>query len=130
MKILALTNLILLLAIKSVSACSYAITLDPNHHKSFAQEYSFYLLLGSIFLVIPITLFYFKRGRKGIGFVILGWSSIILSIPVFVIYSLMDMCGTSASNVFLFDFIIMNLILISQIFNWKKGNNSTKLSLH
>jgi hypothetical protein len=55
MKKQALTFILILLSIKSVSACSYVEGYDPALHKSFVDEYAMLFFVGTFVLFIPIA---------------------------------------------------------------------------
>ena len=115
---LALTNLTLLLAIKSVSACSYAPGYNPPQLDKFDGIY----FLSAFALLVPIVWLYFLRVRKGRWAVIASAASLVLFIPaIFLTALLFAMCGgfvTPVQMLIRAELFLMLLIFTIQLFSW------------
>ena len=128
MKNLALTNLMLLLAIKSVSACSYDI--DPNNSVKVNTSDGFYdliLFISAFVLIIPIVILYFVRNRKGRWAIITSSVSLLLFIPaIFLTAFLFGPCGLGpVPFVIKAELFLMLTILIVQLFSWINQRQSS-----
>lgn len=118
MKKQALTILLILLMIKTVSACSYPAEYIYSEHESFAERHVEFLLIGSVFFSAVVTISYFLRNRKYSVYIYAALVSYLLSVPAFFILVLYDICGNSAYDIFLYQFVftgilgILNLIFV------------------
>jgi hypothetical protein len=118
MKILALTSLILLLAIKSVSACSYASGYEPPQLEKVDGIY----FLSASALIIPIIFLYFLRERKGRWAIFTSTLSLVLFIPaIFFTAMIFGMCSAFVLPVQMLikaELFLMLLIFTIQLFSW------------
>jgi hypothetical protein len=121
MKKLALTNLMLLTAIKSVSACSVAVdpnnpNYDPIAENNFYGAIYFY---SSIFLILAIIVSYFLSGRKRLWFVIVTITSVFLMIPILFVFGIMlKGCGNISLGIIKWYFIFLLFLFTFQIVSW------------
>jgi hypothetical protein len=117
MKKAALTSFILLSAIKSVSACSYAPGYDPPQLEKVDGIY----FLSAFALIVPIVFLYYYRERKGGWAVIISTVSLILYIPAIIFTAfLFAMCGAFVGPVQLLikaELFLMLLIFTIQLFS-------------
>jgi hypothetical protein len=117
MKKLALTNLMLLMAIKSVSACSYAPGKEPPPVESIDVIY----FLSAFALMLPIGFLYILRERKGLWAIISSAISLVLFIPAVVLTALIfSPCGGFGPVLLLVkaELFLMLLIFTIQLFSW------------
>jgi hypothetical protein len=125
---LALTNLLLLLAIKSVSACSYAPGYEPPQLEKVDGIY----FLSAFALMAPIVFLYFLRERKGQWALITSAVSLVLFIPALFFTALtFAMCGgfvTPVQMLIRAELFLMLLIFTIQLFSWiSQKRTATKL---
>jgi hypothetical protein len=128
MKKLALTNLMLLVAVKSVSACSYSPGYEPPQLVKFDGIY----LLLAFTLIIPIVFFYYLRDRKSRWAIITSAVSLVLFIPaLFFTAFIFAMCAAFVVPVQILiraELFLMLLILTIQISLWiSERKTATKL---
>jgi hypothetical protein len=118
MKKLALTNLTLLMAIKSVSACSYAPGFEPPQLEKVDGIY----FLSAFALIVPIVFLYFLRERKGRWAIITSGVSLVLFIPALFFTALIfAMCSGFIVPVQILiraELFLMLLIFTIQLFSW------------
>ncbi len=122
MKKLALTNLMLLIAIKFVSACSYAEGYEPPVNVYQKNEnYFLAMFFGSFILFVPIVILYFLRKRRGLWTIITSMTSFILFFPAIFITALtVGMCsdGMPFAAVIIVEFFLMCLLFTIQFSLW------------
>ncbi len=129
MKKLALTSLLIMFAIKSVSACSYTAEYDHTKHITFAEQNLKLLLCLSVFSIVIITIFYFLKDQRNLVFLIISTISFLLAFPTFIVFALYDICGNSAYNVFLYEFIFIGFLLLINVLIFVKDFSQSKNSL-
>ena len=120
MKRLALTNLMLLMAIKSVSACS--VTIDPNNPNfDSVAENVFYVktyFYSLVFLILANIVLFFLRRRKDY-LVLLGIIALVLLMfPATLVASVISDCGDSLHIVLKWEFIFFLMIFCFHICLW------------
>ena len=120
MKKLALTNLMLLMAIKSVSACTYGSNADSMSKSSVYTIYFFTF----VFLVIGNIILFFLRDKKDylLLILIIGTASLMLSLNFFGV--LLENCDF-LDETLKWEFIIFLPITVFHIGLW-----ITKSRLH
>lgn len=121
MKKLALTNLIVFLAIKSVSACDYDSRYEPPISVFEGNEIYFWaMFIGSFILYVPIVIIYFLRGRRGLWIIITSMASFMLFFPAYFFAALFFMCsdGTPIATVIIGEFFMMCLLFTIQLSSW------------
>jgi hypothetical protein len=120
MKKLALTNLIVLIAIKSVSACSYVPGKAPASVFEGKEIYFWTMFIGSFVLLGPVVILYFLRNRRGLWTVIMSISSLALLFPAIAAAGFLSICGTGApvAAVIIAEFFLMFLLFIYQLYSW------------
>jgi len=119
MKKLALTNLLLLLAVKFVSACDYVGETPPNVFEG-RVAYFWAMFILSIVLFALIVAIYFLRKRQGLWTIITSMTSFILFFPVIVITALATTCsdGSYVALVIIAEFFLMCLLFTFQLSSW------------
>jgi predicted small secreted protein len=121
MKKTALTNLLLLLAIKSVSACSYAAGYGPPVSVFEGREFYFWaIFIGSFVLFVPIVILYFFRNRRGLWTIIASISSLGLFFPAIFMAAFLSICtdGKPLAAVIIAEFFFMSLMFTIQLSSW------------
>lgn len=121
MKKLALTNLIVLLAIKSVSACSYPEGYIEPVSVLKGNEYYFWgIFFGSFILLIPIVVLYYRRKRQGLWTIIASILSLVFFIPLLLLTAVYTMCsnGAGIAAVIIAEFFLMFLLFLYQLISW------------
>jgi hypothetical protein len=121
MKKLALTNLMFLMAIKSVSACTPAG--DPNSRFGGSAPTGVFdqiFFFASFGLLLPIVILFFLRKRKGLWTIILSILSLVLFIPAIFIVGMFEPCGQGDSTSYVIKgvFFLMLLFFTFQIVLW------------
>jgi hypothetical protein len=121
-KKLALTNLVVLIAIKSVSACTYAV--DPNNPVRDIEpkvSYDLIFFFSAFVLILPILILFFLRKQKGLWAVIASIVLLLLFIPaIFLTAFVYGICDNNdaVSNVIKAELFLMLLIFTIQLFSW------------
>jgi len=125
----------LLMAIKSVSACSYL----PEHKEQYLQnlaERDFNVKLyffSTVFLVIANIILFVIRNKKDYWLLAVIILTIIASIPITLFVGAQDMCGNSIVTGLQANFVVFISFFIYQILLWvnrtslqfKKGKITT-----
>lgn len=130
MKKLALTNLMLLIAIKSVSACTYIAGTEIVNVFDGRETYFWVIFIGSFVLLAPIIILYFKRNHRGLWTIITSIVSLILFLPAIFTAAFINMCGDGnpVAAVFVAEFFLMSLLFTIQLSSWiSQKNTSIKL---
>lgn len=121
MKKLALTNLIVLIAIKSVSACDYDPRYGPPTNIIQGNENYFWaMFIGSFVLFIPLVIIYFLRKHRGLWTILLSMTSFVLFFPALFFAAFAFMCsdGTPIAAVIIGEFFWMCLLFTIQLSSW------------
>jgi len=120
MKKTALTGLIVLIAIESVSACSYATT-ENVEFPQFGKIDGLYFLAAFI-LIVPIVFLYFLRARKGRWAIVTSAISLGLYIPALLLTAFVfAMCNSfivPMQTLIRTELFLMLLILSIQTASW------------
>ena len=128
MKKLAIINLMFLMAIKSVFACSFAPGIEPPQLEKADGVY----FLSAFALIIPILFLYFLRERKGRWEIITASLSLVLFIPaIFFTAMLFAMCSAFVLPVQILikaELFLMLIIFTIQLSSWiSQRKTATKL---
>ncbi len=121
MKKLALTNLIVLIAIKSVSACEFPPGKEPVSVFDGRETYFWIMFIGAFVLFVPVVIFYFLRNRRGLWTVIMSLTTLGLFIPAILAAAFVEgMCsnGVLPAAVILAEFFLMMILFIFQLNSW------------
>lgn len=129
MKKLALINLIVLIAIKSVSACDYFnYANDPNYVDPIAKNYFysklyFYLL---VFLILAnIGVYFLRKQKDGLVLKLIIFAA-LLTMPVTIVGAfLTSSCGDELPVVLKWEVIVFLTLFIFHICLW-----ISKVGLH
>lgn len=128
MKKLALTNLIILIAIKIVSACSYAP--EPGYEAPQFEKLDGFYFLSAFALFAPIIYLYYLRERRGRWAIITSAVSLVLFIPALIFTALrFAICNFFIEPVQMLiraELFLMSLIFTIQLFSWITERNSIK----
>jgi hypothetical protein len=120
MKKSALTNLIVLIAIKSVSACEFQPGEEPVSVFKGNEIYFWVMFIGSFALLVPIIVLYFQRNHRGLWTIITSIVLLILFLPAIFMAKFANMCGdeTRVAEVIIAEFFLMSLIFTIQFSSW------------
>ena len=106
------------MAIKSVSACSYAPDYNPPQMEKVDGIY----FLSAFVLIVPIVFLYFLRERKGRWAIITSAISLVLYIPaLFFVAFIFAICAAFVIPVQMLikaELFLMLLIFTIQLFSW------------
>ncbi len=110
----------LLIAIKSVSACSYVSGYEPVNVVQKNENYFLAMFFGSFILFVPIVILYFLRKRRGLWTIITAMTSFILFFSAYFMMALFTMCsdGTPIAAVIIVEFFLMCLLFTIQFSLW------------
>ncbi|HVE57809.1 MAG TPA: hypothetical protein VNB22_13340 [Pyrinomonadaceae bacterium] len=118
MKRFALTNLMLLIAIKSVSACESLSQAESRI--VWEQRYYdniWFLTLAS--LIIPIGILYYLRNFKGLWVLVASIILVLVFVPITFAVGLMNSCGTEpVSTLIKGELFLMLLLFTYQLSSW------------
>lgn len=123
MKKLALVNLMVLIAIKSVSACETPPGVVQVSVFDGREIFFWTMFTGAYVLFAPIVAFYFLRKRRGISAILCSALSLILFIPAIGITGFLSgMCndGSLVAALIIGEFLLMALLLTFQLSSWIK----------
>ena len=120
MKKLALTNFILLLAIKFVSACDYSPEYKDEYLQILAErDFNVKLFFfSSIFLIAANIVLFFFRNKKDYWLLITIITVVFISVPATFISGFIDMCGDSIVTGLQVNFFVFLSFLTYQILLW------------
>jgi len=121
MKKLALINLIVLIAIKSISACEFPHGKEPVSVFDGREIYFWAMFIGSFLLFVPVVALYYLRKRRGLATILLSIITLLVFIPALIAASFINgMCSDGAliAAVILGDFFVMSLLFTIQLSSW------------
>lgn len=120
----------LLLAIKTVCACSFAPGKEPVSVFEGRAVYFWSMFIGSFVLLAPIVVLYYLRNRRGLWTIWTSLTSFALLVPAIAMAGFMSICGTGApvAAVIIAEFFFMSLLFTIQLSSWiRERKTATKL---
>lgn len=114
MKKLALTNLILLLAIKSVSACT--VVAGSNIIEDHRSKVFTLLTIALIFNLSTMVFYWFKKSREGLIFIIV--SAAVLGFSWATSRSFGSDCGYGAVQISKIALAVTFVCFVAQFVTW------------
>lgn len=128
MKKLALTNLILLMTVKFVSACDY-VGEKPVSIFEGRVAYFWTMFILSFVLFASIVVIYFLRKRRGLWTIITSMTSFIFFFPAYLIIALVSstacLGGLPLATLIIAEFLLMCLLFTIQFYSWIKQRKTS-----
>ena len=122
MKKLALINLIVLTAIKSVSACS--ISIDPNNPDAASAKIAenvFYIKIyfySLVFLIFANFVLFFLRRQKDYLVLVILILTVLIMIPLAFFGMVIQDCGFALGSILKWEFIIFLMVFGLHLSLW------------